>query len=127
MNNISTTYKRFFHLKAITKYGIFGLAFISLIYCLLASIGYRVEWMYVVFFSFAFVLRFILSRAFGLCWVHRVCIMYNYCVSVVIVIKPETMMRITGLGKANVIGVLAVIGIIIFFLVIWKIRSNKTC
>lgn len=53
--------------------------------------------------------------------------MYNYCVSVVIVTKTETMLRLTGLDKANVIGVLAIIGIIIFSLVVWKVRSNKTC
>ena len=97
-SNISTTYRRFFHLKAITKYGIFTLAFLSMIYCILASCGYKVEWMYVVFFSFAFVLRFILSRAFGLCWVHRACIMYNYCVSVCIVTSEETL-DVIGVGK----------------------------
>ena len=123
----SNTYKRFLQLKMITKYGIFGLSFISLSYCILSYLGCQVSWMFIVFFTFAFVLRFILSKAFGLCWVHRACIMYNYCVSVVIVIKTDTMLRLTSLDKSNVIGVLAIIGIIIFSLVVWKVRSNKTC
>lgn len=111
----------------IVKYGIFGLSFISLLYCILSYFGCQVSWMFILFFTFAFVLRFVLSKAFGLCWVHRTCIMYNYCVSLVIVTKTETMLRLTGLEKANVIGVLAVIGVIIFSLVIWKVRSRKTC
>lgn len=127
MSSNNGTYRRFLQLKMITKYGIFGLSFISLLYCILSYLGYQVSWMFIVFFTFAFVLRFILSKAFGLCWVHRTCIMYNYCVSVVIVTKAETMLRLTGLDKSNVIGVLAIIGIIIFSLVVWKVRSNKTC
>lgn len=127
MSSNNNTYRRFLQLKMITKYGIFGLSFISLLYCILSYLGYQVSWMFIVFFTFAFVLRFILSKAFGLCWVHRTCIMYNYCVSVVIVTKTETMLRLTGLDKSNVIGVLAIIGIIIFSLVVWKVRSNKTC
>lgn len=127
MSSNNSTYRRFLQLKMITKYGIFGLSFISLLYCILSYLGYQVSWMFIVFFTFAFVLRFILSKAFGLCWVHRTCIMYNYCVSVVIVTKTETMLRLTGLDKSNVIGVLAIIGIIIFSLVVWKVRSKKTC
>ena len=127
MSSNNNTYRRFLQLKMITKYGIFGLSFISLLYCILSYLGCQVSWMFIVFFTFAFVLRFILSKAFGLCWVHRTCIMYNYCVSVVIVTKTETMLRLTGLDKPNVIGVLAIIGIIIFSLVVWKVRSRKTC
>ena len=127
MSSNNNTYRRFLQLKMITKYGIFGLSFISLLYCILSYLGCQVSWMFIVFFTFAFVLRFILSKAFGLCWVHRTCIMYNYCVSVVIVTKTETMLRLTGLDKSNVIGVLAIIGIIIFSLVVWKVRSRKTC
>ena len=127
MASSKSTYNLFLQLKMITKYGIFGLSFISLLYCILSYLGYQVSWMFIVFFTFAFVLRFLLSKTFGLCWVHRTCIMYNYCVSVVIVTKTETMLRLTGLDKANVIGVLAITGIIIFGLVVWKIRSNRTC
>lgn len=127
MASSKSTYNLFLQLKMITKYGIFGLSFISLLYCILSYLGYQVSWMFIVFFTFAFVLRFLLSKTFGLCWVHRTCIMYNYCVSVVIVTKTETMLRLTGLDKSNVIGVLAIIGIIIFCLVVWKVRSNKTC
>lgn len=127
MSSNNNTYRRFLQLKMITKYGIFGLSFISLLYCILSYLGCQVSWMFIVFFTFAFVLRFILSKAFGLCWVHRTCIMYNYCVSVVIVTKTETMLRLTGLDKSNVIGVLAIIGIIILSFVVWKVRSKKTC
>lgn len=127
MSSNNNTYRRFLQLKMITKYGIFGLSFISLLYCILSYLGCQVSWMFIVFFTFAFVLRFILSKAFGLCWVHRACIMYNYCVSVVIVTKTETMLRLTGLDKSNVIGVLAIIGIIILSFVVWKVRSKKTC
>lgn len=125
--NINNTYKKFLQLKLITKYGIFGLAFISLSYCVLTFLGYYVPWMFIVFFSFAFVLRIILSKAFGLCWIHRSCILYNYCVSICIVTKPETLYAMLGIGKQTMVGVFAIIGIIIFSLVIWKITTKKTC
>lgn len=126
-SNISTTYKKFMQLKMIVKYGIFGLAFISLTYCLLTFLGFYVPWMFIIFFSFAFVLRFVLSNAFGLCWIHRACILYNYCVSLVIVTKPDTLYNIIGIEKQRMVGVMAIIGVIIFSFVIWKIITKKTC
>lgn len=126
-NNSISTYKRFLQLKIITKYGIFGLAFISLTYCLLTSIGFYVPWMFIIFFSFAFVLRIVLSKTFGLCWVHRACILYNYCVSVCIVTKPETLNRMLGIDKQTMVGAMAIIGIIIFGLVVWKLTTKRTC
>ena len=126
-SNSISTYKRFLQLKIITKYGIFGLAFISLTYCLLTSIGFYVPWMFIIFFSFAFVLRIVLSKTFGLCWVHRACILYNYCVSVCIVTKPETLNRMLGIDKQTMVGAMAIIGIIIFGLVVWKLTTKRTC
>ena len=99
-NKTSTsTYRRFLQLKMITKYGIFGLAGFSLTYCFLTSLGYYVPWMFIAFFTFAFVLRLVLSKAFGLCFVHRSCILYNYCVSLCIVTKPETIQELFGVSN----------------------------
>ena len=127
MNGNSSTYKRFFQLKLIVKYGIFGLAFISFTYCALTFLGFYVPWMFTIFFSFAFVLRIVLSKTFGLCWIHRSCILYNYCVSLCIVTKPETLYEMLGIEKQAMVGVFAIIGIIIFGLVTWKLTTKKTC
>ena len=127
MNGNSSTYKRFFQLKLIVKYGIFGLAFISFTYCTLTFLGFYVPWMFTIFFSFAFVLRIVLSKTFGLCWIHRGCILYNYCVSLCIVTKPETLYEMFGIEKQAMVGVFAIIGIIIFGLVTWKLTTKKTC
>ena len=127
MNGNSSTYKRFFQLKLIVKYGIFGLAFISFTYCTLTFLGFYVPWMFTIFFSFAFVLRIVLSKTFGLCWIHRGCILYNYCVSLCIVTKPETLYEMFGIEKQTMVGVFAIIGIIIFGLVTWKLTTKKTC
>jgi hypothetical protein len=83
--------------------------------------------MFIAFFTFAFVLRFILSKAFGLCWIHRTCILYNYCVSLIIVTKPETLYYMVSIEKQSMVGVMAVIGLIIFSLVLWKIKTKKSC
>ena len=80
-----------------------------------------------VFFSFAMILRLVLSRAFGLCWVHRACILYKYCVSVCIVTPESALLDAVVISKHNMIGVFAVIGVIIFALVVWKIKRKKTC
>lgn len=124
---MNSTYKLFLQLKLVTKYGIFGLAFLSVVYCILTSMGLYVPWLFVVYFSFAFVLRLILSKAFGLCWIHRSCILYNYFVSVLNVIKPDTFISIFGVEKILMIKVLAIIGIILFGCVLWRIKSKKTC
>lgn len=127
MNSNISTYKRFLQLKLITKYGIFSLAFISLIYCILTSMGFYVPWMFIIYYSFAFILRIVLSKAFGLCWIHRTCILYIYLVSLLVVTKPETMLRLIGVEKKEMVGVMGIIGIIIFALVIWKITTKKSC
>lgn len=126
-SNNRSTYRLFLQLKLITKYGIFGLAFISLLYCILTSFGLYVPWLFIAYFSFAFVLRIVLSKAFGLCWIHRSCILYNYFVSLLNVIKPETFHSMFGMEKQTMIGVLAIIGIILFGFVVWRIKSKKTC
>lgn len=124
---MNSTYKLFLQLKLVTKYGIFGLAFLSVVYCILTSLGFYVPWLFIVYFSFAFVLRLILSKAFGLCWIHRSCILYNYFVSVLNVIKPDIFISIFGVEKILMIKVLAIIGIILFGCVLWRIKSKKTC
>lgn len=126
MNN-KNTYRLFLQLKAITKYGIFGLAFFSMVYCILTSMGLYVPWLFILYFSFAFILRIILSKAFGLCWIHRSCILYNYFVSVLNVIKPDTFRSLFGIEKQSMISVLAVVGLILFGFVVWRIKSKKTC
>ena len=124
---ISTTYRRFLHLKMIAKYGIFTLAFLSLLYFILSFFGFDVSWTYIVFFAFAMILRLILSRAFGLCWVHRACILFNFAVSVCIVTADDTLHRIFGIANNQIMGILAIIGLILAGLVVWKIRIKKSC
>lgn len=127
-NKTSTsTYRRFLQLKMITKYGIFGLAGFSLTYCILTSLGYYVPWMFIAFFTFAFVLRLVLSKTFGLCFVHRSCILYNYCVSLCIVTKPETIQELFGVSKGLIVDIFVLIGAFIFCLVVWKIANKKNC
>lgn len=128
MNSNSTTYKRFMQLKMITKYGIFSLAFLSLSYCILYFfLGVEVKRTYILYFLFAMLLRVVLSRAFGLCWVHRACIMYNFLVSLSIVTDNETILQLTGFTFHQMMGTFSFIGLILFALVIWKVKIKKSC
>lgn len=128
MNSNSTTYKRFMQLKMITKYGIFSLAFLSLSYCILYFfLGVEVKRTYILYFLFAMLLRVVLSRAFGLCWVHRVCIIYNFLVSISIVTDNETILQLTGFTFHQMMGTFSFIGLILFALVIWKVKIKKSC
>ena len=128
MNSNSTTYKRFMQLKMITKYGIFSLAFLSLSYCILYFfLGVEVKRTYILYFLFAMILRVVLSRAFGLCWVHRACIIYNFLVSLSIVTDNETILQLTGFTFHQMMGTFSFIGLILFALVIWKVKIKKSC
>lgn len=128
MNSNSTTYKRFIQLKMIAKYGIFPLAFLSLSYCILYFfLGVEVKRTYILYFLFAMLLRVVLSRAFGLCWVHRACIIYNFIVSVSIVTDNETILQLTGFTFHQMMGTFSFIGLILFALVIWKVKIKKSC
>ena len=128
MNSNSTTYKRFMQLKMITKYGIFSLAFLSLSYCILYFfLGVEVKRTYILYFLFAMLLRVVLSRAFGLCWVHRACIIYNFIVSLSIVTDNETILQLTGFTFHQMMGTFSFIGLILFALVIWKVKIKKSC
>lgn len=128
MNSNSTTYKRFMQLKMITKYGIFSLAFLSLSYCILYFfLGVEVKRTYILYFLFAMLLRVVLSRAFGLCWIHRACIIYNFLVSISIVTDNETILQLTGFTFHQMMGTFSFIGLILFALVIWKVTIKKNC
>jgi hypothetical protein len=128
MNSNSTTYKRFMQLKMITKYGIFSLAFLSLSYCILYFfLGVEVKRTYILYFLFAMILRVVLSRAFGLCWIHRACIIYNFLVSLSIVTDNETILQLTGFTFHQMMGTFSFIGLILFALVIWKVKIKKSC
>lgn len=128
MNSNSTTYKKFMQLKMITKYGIFSLAFLSLSYCILYFfLGVEVKRTYILYFLFAMLLRVVLSRAFGLCWVHRACIIYNFLVSLSIVTDNETILQLTGFTFHQMMGTFSFIGLILFALVIWKVKIKKSC
>lgn len=128
MNSNSTTYKRFMQLKMITKYGIFSLAFLSLSYCILYFfLGVEVKRTYILYFLFAMLLRVVLSRAFGLCWIHRACIIYNFIVSISIVTDNETILQLTGFTFHQMMGTFSFIGLILFALVIWKVKIKKSC
>ena len=128
MNSNSTTYKRFMQLKMITKYGIFSLAFLSLSYCILYFfLGVEVKRTYILYFLFAMLLRVVLSRAFGLCWIHRACIIYNFLVSISIVTDNETILQLTGYTFHQMMGAFSFIGLILFALVIWKVKIKKSC
>ena len=126
-NNNSTTYNRFLRLKVITKYGIFTLAFLSLSYCVLCYLGFDVSWTYVVFFTFAMILRIVLSKAFGLCWIHRACILFNFSVSLVIITDNYLLHKIFGIEFHQIMGLLGIIGIILFCLVFWKVGIKRNC
>ena len=128
MNSNSTTYKRFMQLKMITKYGIFSLAFLSLSYCILYFfLGVEVKRTYILYFLFAMILRVVLSRAFGLCWIHRACIIYNFLVSLSIVTDNETILQLTGFTFHQMMGTFSFMGFILFALVIWKVKIKKSC
>lgn len=112
-------------LRRITKYGVFALTAFCIIYCGLMYFDYDFFGIHVLLFGFALALRLTLSKVFSFCWVHKLCIIYIFLVSLCIATLRHNIIAIAGLNIKDIELIMFVFGLIIIPLIVWKMKDNS--
>ena len=126
MGNIKEIKRTLTLLRKITKYGVFLLSSMCTIYCGLMYLDLDFFGIHLLLFGFALVLRLTLSKAFGLCWVHRLAIIYIFLVSLCIATLRHNIVLIAGLDIKTIQRVMFDIGLCLIPLILWKAK-DKSC
>lgn len=126
MSNFSDTRRTLKLLRTITKHGIFLLSALCAIYCGLMFFGIDVFGIHLILFGFALVLRLTLSKVFNLCWIHKLCVVYVFLVSLCMASSRCDSVMLYGFDVKILQGIMFAVGVILFLLLLWKAK-DKTC
>jgi len=113
-------------LRNITKYGVFGLTASCIVYCGLMYFNYDLFDIHLLIFGFALVLRLTLSKVFNLCWVHKLCIVYVFLVSLCVATLRHNIVELMGMDIKTIQLIMFVFGLSLIPLVVSKLK-NKSC
>ena len=125
MTQINDIRKTLTLLRRITKYGIFALTAACITYCGLMYFGYDYFGIHLALFGFALTLRLTLSKIFSFCWIHKVCIIYIFLVSLCIATLRHNIIVIAGLDIKDIELIMFIFGLIIIPLIVWKLKDNS--
>ena len=126
MGTINDIRKTLTLLRKIVKYGVFGLAAICIIYCGLMYFDYDIFGIHLLIFSFALVLRLTLSKIFNFCWVHKLCVIYIFLVSLCVATLRHKIIEIMGMDIKQIQLIMFLFGISLVPLVLTKLK-DKSC
>ena len=126
MGNINDIRKTLILLRKIVKYGVFGLAAICIIYCGLMYFDYDIFGIHLLIFSFALVLRLTLSKIFNFCWVHKLCVIYIFLVSLCVATLRHNIIEIMGMDIKHIQLIMFLFGVSLVPLVLTKLK-DKSC
>lgn len=126
MGTINDIRKTLTLLRKIVKYGIFGLATICIIYCGLMYFDYDIFGIHLLIFSFALILRLTLSKIFNFCWVHKLCVIYIFLVSLCVATLRHNIIEIIGMDIKQIQLIMFLFGILLVPLVLTKLK-DKSC
>lgn len=112
-------------LRRIIKYGVFLLSLMCIIYCGLMYFGYDYFGIHLALFGFALTLRLTLSKMFGFCWVHKLCVIYIFLVSLCIATLRNNIIIIVGLNIKDVEFILFILGLLLIIPIISKLKDNE--
>lgn len=112
-------------LRRIIKYGVFLLSLMCIIYCGLMYFEYDYFGIHLALFGFALTLRLTLSKMFGFCWVHKLCVIYIFLVSLCIATLRHNIIIIVGLNIKDVEFILFILGLLLIIPIIIKLKDNE--
>ena len=107
-------------LRKITKHGVFLLMLLCTIYCGLMYLGVDLFGIHLILFGFALVLRLILSKTFGLCRLHKMCVIYIFFVSLCVATLRHNIVTLLGWNIRNIQAAMMIVGVILCILVAQK-------
>lgn len=125
MTKINDIRKTLTLLRRIIKYGVLLLFLICIIYCGLMYFGYDYFGIHLALFGFALTLRLTLSKMFGFCWVHKLCVIYIFLVSLCIATLRHNIIIIVGLNIKDVEFILFILGLLLIIPIIIKLKDNE--
>ena len=124
MQDIVQQLRRKLHcLKRMTKYGIFILLLLCVGHCGLLHFGYDLFSVHALFCLFALMLGLTLSKLFGLCWLHRMYVIYISLVLFSVVMRRHDMFEALGIDIHLARGVMFWLGIILVIVTVWKTKD----
>ena len=112
-------------LRRITKYGVFLLSLMCIIYCGLMYFGYDYFGIHLALFGFALTLRLTLSKIFDFCWVHKACIIYIFLISLCVATLRHNVINIIGLNTKDVELILFILGLLLIIPIISKLKDTE--
>lgn len=113
-------------LRRLVKYGITMLTVLCAVHSGLLTVGHDLLGIHLLLCSFLYVLGICLSQLFGLCWVHKACVLYICTTVLFIVLNRHSMFPVMNVDIRAARGVMYFVGLYIAILVLWKIR-DKNC
>lgn len=125
MSQINDIRKTLTLLRRIAKYGIFALTIACIAYCGLMYFNYDFFGIHLLLFGFALNLRLTLSKIFGFCWIHKLCIIYIFLVSLCIATLRHNIIMIAGLNIKDIELIMFLFGLTIIPLIVWKMKDNS--
>lgn len=125
MSNIKDIRSTLTLLRRITKYGVFLLSLMCILYCGLMYFGYDYFGIHLALFGFALTLRLTLSKIFGFCWVHKLCIIYIFLISLCVATLRHNVINIIGLNTKDVELILFILSLLLIIPIISKLKDNE--
>ena len=87
--------------------------------------GYDYFGIHLALFGFALTLRLTLSKMFGFCWVHKLCVIYIFLVSLCVATLRHNIIIIAGLNIKDVEFILFISGLLLIIPIISKLKDNE--
>lgn len=117
MSNLHTTLR---NLQIITKHGVTAFAMLGVVHCGLLYFGYDLFIIHAIACLFFLMLGVSLSQVFGLCWVHKLCVVYACSVLLCIVMRRHNVFDKLNIDITAARGVMFFLGLFLTGLVIWR-------
>ena len=126
-NDVKEIRRAYQLLRQLVKYGITILTVMCTVHCGLLTLGYDLIGIHILLCSFLFALGLCLSKLFGLCWAHKLCVVYTCTVVLFIVFKRHDIFFNLNISLDMARGAMYAIGIFVISAIIWKAQEKNCC
>lgn len=113
-------------LKIITKYGVGLICLLMTTHCGLVYFGHDVLWFNAFFPVFLTLLGLKLSSTFGLCWVHKLSVVYTTTVLLCVIMRHYGAFARMGLDIHITRVILFITGLTLCTLNVWKLTDKNS-